>query len=280
MAPSARVPPPPLDDGLASLRLVVGVEVLSEGRARGDTSTGGVERRGLFGGQMVAQALSSCAHTVSEGSVPDSIHINFLGASQSGTPIDFHVERVRDGRALQHRDVRGYQDGQAILHASVVSSGPSPGLDWQLVSMPGVGGPDTSPLAPTPWAQGLGRGLFEVVHPVGDPGGRSFPLWIRSTVAVEDEWLRSATVAYWSDFGMNWSARETHDGLAGAVSSVSATHGLWFHRRAQPDRWHLFDVQTHSFSGNQSFVRASLFDADGGLVASVDQGVFIRRAGV
>jgi acyl-CoA thioesterase-2 len=264
-------------DAMDSLRAAVGVEVVGDGLARGDTTWGGVERRGLFGGQMVAQALSACAHTVPEGFVPDSIHVNLLGASQSGVPIDFRVERVRDGRALQHRDVRGYQDGQPILHASVVSSGPSDGIDWQLAAMPLVGEPDTSPLAPLAWAHVLGRGLFEVVHPAGDGERKSFPLWVRSVVPIEDPWLQRAAVAFWSDFGMNWSARETHDALAGPISSVSATHGLWFHRSTRPEAWHVFDVHTHSISGNQVFVRASLFSAAGELVASVDQGVFIRR---
>jgi len=105
----------------------------------------------------------------------------------------------------------------------------------------------------------------------------AFPLWIRSRVALDDIWLRSASVAFWSDYGMNWAARATHDAVAdNAGSSVSATHGLWFHRPPRIERWHLFDVHTRSLSGNQGFVRASVFDGTGGLVASVDQGVFFR----
>jgi len=205
---------------------------------------------------MVAQALSACAHTVPPLAVPDSIHIDFLGSSRAGVPIDFRVERVRDGRALQHRDVRGFQEGTAILHASVVSSIPSAGLDWQRVSMPDVGEPDTSQSAPRPWAHGLGWGIFDIVHPAGGEERPSMPLWVRSPIAVEDDWLRSAAVAFWSDYGMNWVARETHTGLAGLVSCTSATHELWFHRPTSVDRWHLFDVHAQLFWGNQAFVRA------------------------
>lgn len=259
------------------LRLAVGVEVLDDGYARGDTSLGGINRGGLFGGQMVAQSLSACAHTLPAQAAPDSIHVNFLGTSQSGVPVDFRVERVRDGRALQHRDVRGYQNGSLILHANLVSSIPNPGLNWQEATMPEVGLPDTSPGAPRPWAQGLGWDVFQAVHPKGAQEHSALPLWIRSLVALDDIWLRSAAVAFWSDYGLNWAARATHDAVADQPgSSVSATHGLWFHRPTRIERWHLFDAHTRSLSGNQGFVRASVFDSDGELVASVDQGVFFR----
>jgi acyl-CoA thioesterase II len=266
-------------DLLERLRLAVGVEVLADGHARGDTSLGGINRGGLFGGQMVAQSLSACAHSLPAEAAPDSIHVNFLGTSQSGVPVDFRVERVRDGRALQHRDVRGYQDGSLILHAVVVSSVPNPGLNWQKPTMPEVGLPDTSPLAPRPWAQGLGWGVFQIVHPSGTEERPALPLWIRSLVALDDIWLRSAAIAFWSDYGLNWAARATHDAVVDQPgSSVSATHGLWFHRPTRVERWHLFDVHTRSLSGNQGFVRASVFDSEGELVASVDQGVFFRTA--
>ena len=263
---------------MASLRSVVGVEVVDENHARGDTSWGGVERRGLFGGQMVAQALFGlCPHPSRRGDPGLGPHRIFWAPVTVESRSTFRSRRSGTVARCRHRDVRGFQEGQPILHASVVSSGPSPGFDWQLTSMPVVGPPDTSPEAPRAWAQGLGRELFEVAHPIGKGKPRSFPLWVRSAIPIDDVWLQSASLAFWSDFGLNWSARETHTELDGVVSSVSATHGLWFHRRTRPDEWHLFDVHTHSISGNQVFVRASLFNATGRLVASVDQGVFIRR---
>jgi acyl-CoA thioesterase-2 len=261
-------------------RQAVGVEVVDESRARGDTSLGSVDRGGLFGGQMVAQSLSACAHTVPPGSVPDSIHVNMLGASQAGLPVDFQIERVRDGRAMQHREVRGFQDGRLILQALVVSSMPSAGLDWQEHSIPpDIGPPDAESSSSSDWTVGLGWGAFEIVHPKGDDGtGGSQPLWMRTIGAVSDDpWWHGAAVAFWSDFGMNWAVQASYRSLGRAVSSTSVTHSLWLHRRTPLREWHLFDVHTQSLAGNQGFVRAAIFNADGQLVASVDQGVFIRR---
>jgi acyl-CoA thioesterase-2 len=232
---------------------------------------------------MISQSLSACGHTVAPGSVPDSIHANLLLSGRSGEPVEFHIDRIRDGRALQHRTVRGYQGDDLIVHATVVASMPAAGVDWQRSGAPEVGAPDTSPDAQTPWAQGLGRGVFEIVHPVSDDevAPPSHPLWIRSAfILPDDPWLHAAVRAFWSDFGMNWAARATHGRVDDEkVVSVSATHSVCFHRQTTTDRWHLLDVHTESLSGNQAFVDARLYDEAGGLSASVTQRVFIRRPG-
>jgi acyl-CoA thioesterase-2 len=266
---------------LDAIRTEVGVEPVDDTLARGQTSRGGGPRAGLFGGQMIAQSLAACAHTVPVGAVPDSIHANLLRTGTAGDPVDFHVERIRDGGSLQHRDVRGYQGDQLIVHATVVSSVPAPGLDWQRAPMPETAAPDTSPDAPESWRRHLGGGVFDVAHPVSKDGLEppSHPLWIRSSVELPpDPWLHGAVMAFWSDFGMNWSARATHNHLDDTeVSSLSASHSVWFHRHTPTHDWHLFDVHTQSLAGNQGFVRASLFDRAGGLTASIAQGVFIRH---
>ncbi|MGE0794347.1 MAG: acyl-CoA thioesterase [Acidimicrobiia bacterium] len=268
------------DDAVAALRAVVGVEPVGEGAARGTTGNGGVARGGLFGGQVIAQCLSACAHTVPAGAVPDSLHVNLLRTGRSGDPIDFTVERVRDGRSLQHRDVRGYQDGQLIVQAAVVSSVQTAGLDWQRDEVPDVPGPDVRPDAPPSLHRHLGWGVFEVAHPLTEQDGEppSHPLWVRSPIELPDDpWLDGAVKAFWTDFGMNWNARATHNGLDPAqVASLSATHSVWFHRRRPTHEWHLLDVHTRSLLGNQGFVQASLFDGAGGLAVSIAQGVFVR----
>ena len=147
------------------LLTLVGVAPIDDRRARGETGPAGAERGGLFGGQMIAQSLAACAHTVPAGSVPDSMHANLLRGGRAGDPVEFHVDRVRDGRNLQHREVRGYQGDDLIVQATVVSALPIRGLDWQEPTAPPVGPPHRYPDGPMVWAEGLGRGVFEVAHP-------------------------------------------------------------------------------------------------------------------
>jgi acyl-CoA thioesterase II len=266
------------------LRTLVGVDPVDESHARGETGPAGARRGGLFGGQMIAQCLSACAHTVPLESVPDSLHANLLRAGRMGEPVQFCVDRVRDGRALQHREVRGYQGDDLIVQAAVVASIPVAGLDWQRPLEPRVTAPETPPRSTTPWAESLGRGVFEVAHPVPLDGSPppAHPLWMRSAVELPDDpWLHGAVRAYWSDFGMNWAARATHNRLdPEPVSSVSATHSVWFHRPTRTHEWHLLDVHTESLFSNQAFVQAHLFHGDGALSASISQGVFVRRPAI
>src|ERR1700733_9825199 len=136
---------------LTVLRELVGVQPLDENHARGETGQAGGGRGGLFGGQMIAQCLSACAATVPLGAVPDSLHANLLQGGRLGEPVEFSVERVRDGRPLPPRDVRGYQGDDLIVQATVVSAIPVTGLDWQRPLEPEVAPPQLSPTAPTPW---------------------------------------------------------------------------------------------------------------------------------
>ncbi len=281
MAPDPSLPGLDSLPSLDEVRSAVGTELLDAHHARGRTGGSQTRHGGLFGGQMIAQALSACAHTVPPDAVPDSIHACLLARGHSGDDVDFRVEAVRDGRALQHREVRGYQGDELVIEALVVSTVPAEGLDWQRSPTPVAAPPDTSPSAPAGWGDGLGRGMFDVAHPsaVDEAPRRAHPIWVRSALALPDEpWLHGAVRAYWSDFGMNWSARVAHHELDDEqVASLSATHTLTFHRWSPLTIWHLLDVHTESLVGNQAFVNATLHDATGALTASISQRVFVRR---
>jgi acyl-CoA thioesterase II len=93
----------------------------------------------------------------------------------------------------------------------------------------------------------------------------------------DDPWLHGAIIAFWSDYGMNGAVRATHQQVMDQRSSVSATHSLWIHRRTPAHEWHVLDAATLSLSGNQGFVQATLHHSSGALVASIAQGVFVRR---
>jgi acyl-CoA thioesterase-2 len=76
------------------------------------------------------------------------MHANLLRPGRAGDPVEFHVDRVRDGRNLQHREVRGYQGDDLIVQATVVAALPVPGLDWQRPSASTVGQPYRGPRRP------------------------------------------------------------------------------------------------------------------------------------
>ena len=70
--------------------------------------------RGVFGGQVVAQALlSACATTPPPLSL-HSQHCYFLLAADAAIPITYTVERLRDGKSYVTRLVRASQNGSVV----------------------------------------------------------------------------------------------------------------------------------------------------------------------
>jgi acyl-CoA thioesterase II len=265
--------------GVDRLCALVGSRPTGEATAVGEPGEGGARGGGSYGGRLVSQALAACAHTVGAGSVPESMHAYLLAGGDVAEPIDFTVERLRDGRAFQHRSVRGYQGDRLLVYATVASVVPQAGGDWQRDPPHVVPAPGTT----TSWAGRLLGDVFEAAMPKGraiaDTGELVHPLWVRSLVELpEDPWLHAAAVAYLSDLGLNGVVRHVHaDQLGSTVHSLSTSHALWFHRTSLLDRWHVLDVDPVSVAGTQGFVEASLRDETGRLVASIGQGVFIRR---
>lgn len=70
--------------------------------------------RALFGGQIVAQALQAADRTT-PGRTVHSLHCYFLRAGSAASPIDYAVERTRDGGRFSTRRVVARQDDQIIF---------------------------------------------------------------------------------------------------------------------------------------------------------------------
>ncbi|EYC18314.1 hypothetical protein Y032_0028g1792 [Ancylostoma ceylanicum] len=74
----------------------------------------------IYGGQVVAHALKSATETVDSSLSPHSTHCYFVKAGAVSEPVDFHVERIRNGRSFATRLVRAMQNNE-ILFTSQVS---------------------------------------------------------------------------------------------------------------------------------------------------------------
>ena len=70
---------------------------------------------GLYGGQIVAQALQAATQTVEPKFWVNSIHAYFIRRGDATEPIRFEVNRVRDGRSFVTRQVIARQATGAIL---------------------------------------------------------------------------------------------------------------------------------------------------------------------
>lgn len=82
--------------------------------------------RGVFGGQVLGQALMACTKTVPDPFVVHSLHSYFLLAGDPQLPLLFQVESTRDGRSYITRTVRARQRGKCIFTMTVSFQRPEP----------------------------------------------------------------------------------------------------------------------------------------------------------
>ena len=73
---------------------------------------------GLYGGQIVAQALRAAAHTVEPKYRVHSLHAYFIRRGDHTEPVRYEVDRVRNGRSFVTRTVTARQAVGAILSVS------------------------------------------------------------------------------------------------------------------------------------------------------------------
>jgi acyl-CoA thioesterase II len=251
---------------------------------------------GLYGGQIVAQALRSAELTVKPGHVPHSLHAYFLRVGDAEEPVRFEVERLRDGRTFVARQVVARQSTGAILNMSASFQAKAAAtMDIQLARLPAVGGPEDakdvswSPLFELRLVEGTGTGSTGW-------GGRAAPgklaaagtedlqgscSWIRWAADLgEEQAVHAAALAYASDSGPAWIAESLHAAEGSPAAPwrpVSLDHAIWFHRPFRCDRWLLVEASTGSLHDSRGLTQGRVFSQDGALVASVAQEVFLRR---
>jgi acyl-CoA thioesterase II len=73
---------------------------------------------GLYGGQIVAQALRAASLTVEPAYRLHSLHAYFIRLGDASEPIRLEVDRIRNGRSFLTRRVVARQSGGAILNLS------------------------------------------------------------------------------------------------------------------------------------------------------------------
>lgn len=247
----------------------------------------------VFGGQVLAQSLLAAGRTVEPGRLPHSLHGYFLRAGDVTQPIEFDVERMRDGRSFSARRTHARQSDGPILSMIASFQEEQPGVDFAERAPSRVPDPDDVPSASEhlaavdhPVARFWTESAFDLRHVGGAiylrPGeertGRQL-VWMRTRGAVPgDQLLHRALLAYACDqvmlepilrhAGLSWSSR--------GLSIASLDHAMWWHRDARVDEWLLFVMSSPSGQGGRGLGAARVFDRDGRLVASVAQEGMVR----
>lgn len=281
---------------LSKILAILDLERTGENSFRGTDSF--AIRNRVFGGQIVAQALVAAARTV-EGAAPHSLHGYFLVGGDPSTPIDYEVERMRDGRSFSTRRCVAIQHGQPIFTLTCSFHAPEQGFDHAL-EMPVVPDPETlmsperlalasSRLVPAALQRYFKQEQAIEVRPVDL--GRYYPrserqplpacqnIWMRANGALPDDpAIHRAVLAYLSDMTLIDTIFVRHQLTVfdPEIMAASLDHAIWFHRPFRADEWLLFSQVSPTAQGGRGLARGSLYTRDRRLVASVVQEGMVR----
>jgi acyl-CoA thioesterase-2 len=248
-----------------------------------------------YGGEVVAQAVEAMTRTVEEGRPIHSLHGYFLRAADVTRATTWEVDRVRDGRTVSSRAVRGHQDGRVVFQGLASFQIAGKGPEHEVPMPPGIPGPTDLPTSAevlagtdvrdtTYWSHERGFDIRhwpspvyvqadEGAHAAGEPEFQV--VWLKSYDRLPDDpRLHRAALAYLCDYTMLEPALRRHrtawadEGLM----TASLDHAMWWHRDdARVDEWIAFVQHSPAASHGRGTGYGRLYTRQGELIATVMQ---------
>lgn len=252
----------------------------------------------VFGGQVLAQALTAAYRTVDRDHALHSLHAYFLRAGDWKVPILYEVDRIRDGRSFTTRRVAAIQHGRAIFSLS---------CSWHKAE---AGLVHSQPMPDVPPPESL-RGDLEAYRALAQeqPEVARFSFRFEAIDSRQVEripitsteehppfkhtWLKArdplpdnpevhlAMLAYMSDLDFMSTSMLPHRTPDNRqfIRGASLDHSMWFHKPFRADEWLLFAKESPNAGGARGFVRGHFFTRAGELVATAAQECLIRPVG-
>jgi acyl-CoA thioesterase II len=282
-----------MDQTLADLLHLLDLEQIERNIFRGESHDIGTPQ--VFGGQVLAQALSAANTTVKKGIV-HSLHAYFLRRGDINAPIVYQVDHARNGLSFSNRRIVAIQHGKQIFNMTASFQIPEDGLEHQVV-MPDVPGPDgladitdVKPEELEKWPEKLRRYLktprpFHMRPVRRDAMDNNNPepvqyAWMKAVGSLPDDLdLHQVLLAYISDLQLLGTATLPHGDRQFRrenLQMASLDHAMWFHKPSRVDEWLLFSYDSPRAAGARGLARGLIFDQSGVLVASTAQEGLIR----
>ena len=248
---------------------------------------------GLYGGQIVAQALRAASHSVDAAFAAHSMRAYFIRSGDHTEPIRYEVDRIRNGRSFTTRRVVARQANGAILNAECSFQRAEESASLHPIAPPRT--PDAEHYENTSFSSHFDRRFVAPADLGGTPrdGIGRVVAWMRVVDEIasdpnegrgsdgRSEVLDQCWLAYLSDDLPSDAVREARRSLGDVdgvdLQGISLDHTIWFHRRLRADRWHLFDVVCHHFVGARGLALGHVFAEDGSHVATFAQEVLMRE---
>lgn len=242
---------------------------------------------GLYGGQIVAQALRAATMTVDDELEPHSIRAYFIRRGDASEPIRYEVDRIRNGRSFATRRVVARQAIGAILNAEASFQRLESSPQVQTLQMPRVPGPDA--LETESWSPAFERADVPdtAISDAGRDGDGRTVTWMRVADPIGDPATRSGQLlhrcwlAYLSDDLPTESVFKVHPMSSDPDSegnrfAASLDHAIWYHRSVEADAWHLYDFSCLHLVNGRGLSVGHVYAPGGEHIATVAQEVLVR----
>ncbi|MFE7559464.1 acyl-CoA thioesterase [Kitasatospora sp. NPDC057500] len=273
------------------------IERLDENTFRGHCHAGAPMR--AFGGHVAAQALVAAGRTIGADRSVHSLHGYFLTPGDPTRPIEYRVDRVRQGTSYATRRVTAVQRGEDVFSLSASFKRPEPAADRHREGPP-LPGPEELPDAFSLWDEAARAALADTGFgdlelrfvppdapgvPPAVPGMPQQFVWLRtgSRLPADDPLLHVCALTYLSDLtlastaGLHVQPNFFQRTEAPRLLMASLDHAMWFHRPFRADEWLLFAQRSPSSSDGRGLALGEFYDRGGRLVASAVQEALIRE---
>lgn len=237
---------------------------------------------GLYGGQIVGQALRAAAATVEPQFRVHSLHAYFIRRGDHSEPVRYEVDRVRNGRSFVTRTVTARQATGAILSMSVSFQVDEEAPAAQLAVLPEV--PSHRDLPLQSWTTMFDRATVPTRDQEGLEGRARGWMRINGDLG-DDPVLHACAMAYMSDdYPTDAVVSLQPDRPVPPVDpadepfiAFSLDHAIWFHRPLRADDWHLTAMVCHGIISSRGLTIGHVFTEAGVHVATIAQEVLLRR---
>ncbi|MGB6246677.1 acyl-CoA thioesterase [Gordonia sp. (in: high G+C Gram-positive bacteria)] len=248
-----------------------------------------------FGGQLLGQGVVAAGRSITKGAPPvHALHAHFIRGGDVSKPLEYHIDRYRDGRAFANRQVTAKQDGEVVFTMLVAFQDNSAGLE-HAVEIPEVPYPEELPPLEARFKgyEDKIEAFVNALRPV-DIRFANDPTWVMKEtgeklnhnrawmkadgVLPDDPLMHVGAMAYSSDTTVLDSIITTH-GLSWGIDRLFAAtvnHSMWFHREFRFDEWMLYATESPVAAGSRGIGSGRFFKRDGTLATSVVQEALIK----
>ncbi|KAH6917568.1 thioesterase-like superfamily-domain-containing protein [Coprinopsis sp. MPI-PUGE-AT-0042] len=235
--------------------------------------------RGVFGGQVISQALVSATNSVDPAYALHSMHCYFLLSASPSTPIIYSVERIRSGKSYATRSVKAIQNGQIIFMMLCSFQKPEPWQPAHHWPMPsGVKSPEECELQEERSRSPIALKVA-AEHDTSKDGIVRYMYWMKArSIPKYETPFQKCILAYASDLHFIGTAsrviglKRTGKGIDKVAMMSTLDHTLWFYNNDFDfGEWALYVVDCPTAGSGRAVVNGRIYTRDGKLIAVAAQ---------